>query len=257
MVNFSKASILPTSQRATHTYVIGQPGSGKSKLLESWILQDIRAGRGACLLDPHGDLFHNILAAVANMPTLWDRVVIIDPIDPTWAVQLNPLHVPPGTTPERIAHFLTDIILKIWKLEPHLAPRMTWLTANTFCALAELKLPITTTERFLMDPDFRNPWVEKINNADTRFYFQQEFPTQQQQVREWVSPLLNKLGSFLHDPDISAMFTKQDGINIRRLIPSCLVNMALMSGSCRKLPSLLSKGLTHSRTCCCWVGNSC
>jgi len=228
MVNLSKASILPTKQRATHTYVIGQPGSGKSKLLESWILQDLQAGRGLCLLDPHGDLFHNVLAAVAHMPTLWERLVIINPINPTWAVQLNPLHVPPGTTPERIAHFLTDIILKIWKLEPHLAPRMTWLTANTFCALAELQLPITTTARFLMDPGFRNEWVDKISNTDTRFYFQQEFPTQQQQVREWVSPLLNKLGSFLHDPDISAMFTKQNGINLRTLMDQRAVILAYL-----------------------------
>ena len=42
--------ILTTHQRSTHTYVIGQPGTGKSRALESWIMQDISAGRGVCVI---------------------------------------------------------------------------------------------------------------------------------------------------------------------------------------------------------------
>ena len=232
MVNpFARRSILQTSQRSTHTYVIGQPGSGKSRLLESWILQDIAAGKGLCLIDPHGDLFQNVLSWVAQYPSLWNRVVIINPIDKHWAVQLNPLYVPPGTSAERIAWFLTDIILKIWKLESNQAPRMTWLMANTFSALADLQLPITATARFLMDVDFREPLVDQIENENTRFYFQQEFPTTQSVVREWVSPLLNKLGSFLHDPDISAMFTVSNGIDIRDLMNQrCIILVQIPKG---------------------------
>ncbi|MDO9546257.1 MAG: type IV secretion system DNA-binding domain-containing protein [Pelolinea sp.] len=232
MVNpFARRSILQTSQRSTHTYVIGQPGSGKSRLLESWILQDIAAGKGLCLIDPHGDLFQNVLSWVAQYPSLWNRVVIINPIDKHWAVQLNPLYVPPGTSAERIAWFLTDIILKIWKLESNQAPRMTWLMANTFSALADLKLPITATARFLMDVDFREPLVDQIENEGTRFYFQQEFPTTLSVVREWVSPLLNKLGSFLHDPDISAMFTISNGIDIRDLMNQrCIILVQIPKG---------------------------
>jgi type IV secretory pathway TraG/TraD family ATPase VirD4 len=232
MVNpFARRSILQTSQRSTHTYVIGQPGSGKSRLLESWILQDIAAGKGLCLIDPHGDLFQNVLSWVAQYPSLWNRVVIINPIDKHWAVQLNPLYVPPGTSAERIAWFLTDIILKIWKLESNQAPRMTWLMANTFSALADLQLPITATARFLMDVSFREPLVDQIENEGTRFYFQQEFPTKQSVVREWVSPLLNKLGSFLHDPDISAMFTISNGIDIRDLMNQrCIILVQIPKG---------------------------
>ena len=97
------APVLTREQRQTHAYVIGQPGTGKSRLLESWILQDIRAGEGVCLIDPHGDLFQHILAHVADLPQVWEKVVVVDPINPHWAVPLNPLHVPMGTTPERIA----------------------------------------------------------------------------------------------------------------------------------------------------------
>jgi len=56
------------SQRTTHQYVIGQPGTGKSRLLEACAIQDIREGRGVTVVDPHGDLFHGLLQRVAELP---------------------------------------------------------------------------------------------------------------------------------------------------------------------------------------------
>ena len=49
---------LKPHERRQHLYVIGQTGTGKSTLLQNLILQDIEAGRGVALIDPHGDLAH-------------------------------------------------------------------------------------------------------------------------------------------------------------------------------------------------------
>lgn len=232
MVNpFAPSPILETEQRHTHVYVIGQPGTGKSRLLESWIMQDIHSGKGLCLIDPHGDLYQHVLARIAQMPSIWNRVVVIDPINPHWAVQLNPLYVPDGTSPERIAWFLSDIILKIWKLERNEAPRMTWLMVNTFCALADLQLPITATSRFLLDGEYRAQKVEELRNESAKSYFLREYPKQESVIREWVSPLLNKLGSFLQDPDIAAMFTNVNGINMLELMDrQCIILVQIPKG---------------------------
>jgi hypothetical protein len=232
MVNpFASNSVLSIEQRHTHAYVIGQPGTGKSRLLEDWIMQDICSGQGVCLIDPHGDLYQHVLANVACIPNLWNKVVMINPIDPKWAVPLNPLYVPEGTTPERIAWFLSDIILKIWKLERNQAPRMTWLMANTFTALAELQLPITATSRFLMDFDYRTQQLRELRNDSTRFYFTDEFPEKPSLIREWVSPLLNKMGSFLQDPDITAMFTNSKGIDMLDLMDQrCIILVQIPKG---------------------------
>lgn len=210
--------VLETEKRHTHTYIIGQPGTGKSRLLESWIMQDICSGKGVCLVDPHGDLFQHVLARVARIPGIWNRVVVIDPLNPYWAVQLNPLRVTAGTSPERTAWFLSDIILKIWKIERNEAPRMTWLMVNTFCALADLQLPLITISRFLLDSEYRNRKVEELKNESARSYFLREYPKQDNAVREWASPLLNKMGSFLQDPDIAAMFNNSAGINMLDLM---------------------------------------
>ncbi len=47
--------------RTAHLYIIGLTGKGKSKLLEHCLAQDIAAGRGCVLIDPHSDrLFRQI-----------------------------------------------------------------------------------------------------------------------------------------------------------------------------------------------------
>jgi hypothetical protein len=47
---------LSPRDRARHLYVLGATGTGKSTLLLNLIGQDLRAGEGVILIDPHGDL---------------------------------------------------------------------------------------------------------------------------------------------------------------------------------------------------------
>ena len=50
--------------RQDGTYVIGKTGSGKTTLIESLALQDMTAGHGFCVIEPHSDLIQRILAQV-------------------------------------------------------------------------------------------------------------------------------------------------------------------------------------------------
>jgi hypothetical protein len=47
---------IKTEDRFSHVYVIGKTGTGKSTLMETMALQDLRRGAGFVLIDPHGDL---------------------------------------------------------------------------------------------------------------------------------------------------------------------------------------------------------
>ncbi len=46
--------------RENHTYIIGKTSTGKTNLLKTKILQDIKFNRGLCLFDIHGDLIDEI-----------------------------------------------------------------------------------------------------------------------------------------------------------------------------------------------------
>ena len=58
---FDYRVLLPNDQRERSMWVLGLPGSGKSRALESWILQDALAGRGCGFLDPAADSFNSLL----------------------------------------------------------------------------------------------------------------------------------------------------------------------------------------------------
>src|SRR5689334_18811988 len=70
---------LSAEDRRQHMYVIGKTGTGKSTLLRNLILQDLYAGRGVGLIDPHGDLAHDVL----NHAPSWraDHIVYFDAAD--------------------------------------------------------------------------------------------------------------------------------------------------------------------------------
>lgn len=55
---------LGEKDRRRHTYIIGQTGTGKSKLLENLAFQDMMDGRGFAFIDPHGDSAEELLGMV-------------------------------------------------------------------------------------------------------------------------------------------------------------------------------------------------
>ena len=220
---FNPNPTLSTAQRATHTYVIGQSGTGKSRAIESWVMQDALCGHGVGVIDPHGDLFNNLVLRFAAQPELWGRIVIIDPLNPTWVVGFNPLQVVGSLSQERLALYLTDIAIKIWHLSPASTPRMVWLLSNTFLALASLGLTLLDLPRFLIDSGYRQHLVPFIRINAAREFFQYEFPKGEAAVHQWVTPVLNKLGGLLFDPDIRLMFGSQTTVNFRQILDQQLI----------------------------------
>lgn len=78
---------LSPEDRLRHLYVIGQTGTGKTGLLKSMIMQDIKDGEGCCFIDPHGNDIFDILAAVP--PERYQDVIYFDPADISRPFALN------------------------------------------------------------------------------------------------------------------------------------------------------------------------
>ena len=73
--------------RMRHTFIIGQTGTGKSTLMESMIIQDIRGGQGLAVIDPHGDMIDSILGKIP--PERTEDVIIFDVLDRDHPVGFN------------------------------------------------------------------------------------------------------------------------------------------------------------------------
>ncbi len=75
--------------RLRHFYTMGQTGTGKSTLLKNMIIQDIIAGNGVCMIDPHG---MDILDVLANVPKeRFHDVIYFDPSHTERPMALNML----------------------------------------------------------------------------------------------------------------------------------------------------------------------
>ena len=75
----SRAVWFQQATRLRHMHVIGATGTGKSTLLLSLIAQDLAAGRGVGLLDPHGD---QAIKMANTIPShLISRLLYFDPLD--------------------------------------------------------------------------------------------------------------------------------------------------------------------------------
>ncbi len=75
--NIETPIMLTAEDRLRHFYIIGQTGTGKTTLLKSMVRQDILAGEGVCMIDPHGSDIQEILSFVP--PERYEDVIYFDP----------------------------------------------------------------------------------------------------------------------------------------------------------------------------------
>jgi len=78
--------------RMRHTYIIGQTGSGKSTLMYTTALEDIRLGNGFCVIDPHGDFIEFIMKHYPKEKI--DDLIYFDLANTEYPIAFNPLDGP-------------------------------------------------------------------------------------------------------------------------------------------------------------------
>jgi len=102
---------LAPEDRLRHMYIIGQTGTGKTGLMKSMIMQDIRNGDGCCFIDPHGSDILDILAAVP--PERYKDVIYFDPADLSRPLALNFLEYDMARPEQKT--FIVNELLMIFK----------------------------------------------------------------------------------------------------------------------------------------------
>ena len=210
------------ANRATHFYVIGATGTGKTKFLEYLIKQDIEKGNGFGVIDPHGDLVEDIkgFLILQYTPTdeeISDRVVLIDPTDPNFTVTFNPLEKIPDVSAAEQANELISAFKKIWS--DSWGVRMEDLMRNSLIALGEAELTLTELPQFLGHRSVRQSIVEKVSHPLAQEYFKRfDNLTDRGQVT-WIEPIMNKINAFFSDERIRQMFSSErSSFNLREIM---------------------------------------
>ena len=102
---------LSADQRSRHMQVIGASGTGKSTLLLNMIAQDMEAGDGVAVLDPHGDLIDAVLRLVP--PERIDDVILLDPSDDEFPIAFNVLSAHSAMEKDLLASDLVAVFRRL------------------------------------------------------------------------------------------------------------------------------------------------
>ncbi len=210
---------LSDTQLSRHVYVIGGSGVGKLQAMEGWAIDLMRGDQGVGVIDPHGELYHNLLARIAvHGERIHPKVVLFDPLNPAHKVGFNPLELQVGEVAERKAQFLSNVIAKLFHADPLLTARMQRILFHTFWLLIQNHL--LEFEEVLTNPTYRKLLLQRVSSESSlRRYWQQEFPTQERLVKEWTQSSLNKVGALVTDPDFAPVLGQQHStINFRTIM---------------------------------------
>ncbi len=222
--NGQKVFGIKQADRLLHTYIIGKTGTGKSTLLRTKILQDIIAGRGICLLDPHGDLVESVKK---NIPFERERDIIYFNIpDVSLQFKYNPFKSVSYEKRSLVASGIMDVFKKLWsdawgvKLEHILRYAILTLLDQPQATIADIP-------KLLLDKSFRNSCIKAIQNESIKLFWQKEFNNYN---RYDLLPVLNKIGGMLAHPAIKRVLIENPiEVSLRKAMDEkkiILVNLA-------------------------------
>lgn len=188
-------------QRQKHTYIIGKTGTGKTTLLKSSIYQDMLNGKGLAVLDPHGDMFRELLSIVPENRR--KDVVVFDPSDRNYPVGLNILDPGIEFDNEDDKHeWITSAVLSIFEKlsdEKQWGPRMEHILRNTtLTALHTPKPSLYTLQRLLTDKKYQKEVAKTLKDPVLKQFWEKEFKMMgSMQMSAATAPLTHRLGHFI------------------------------------------------------------
>lgn len=214
--------------RRAHMYIIGKTGTGKSTLIERMVTQDMKAGRGVALLDPHGDLVQRVLAQLPGERQ--GDVVYFDAPNEQQGVGFNPLSNVPQSKRSLAASGMVGVFRKMWS--DSWGPRLEHILRNTLLLLLDQpEATLADVLRLLGDGTYRAWALRSVRNDQVREFWAKEFEGYPARFRaEAIAPIQNKVGAFLADPTLHRILTQpKSSFNLRQIMDEgkiFLVNLA-------------------------------
>jgi hypothetical protein len=224
---------LTAEDRTRHGYVVGPAGSGKSVLLTRMILSDIQQGYGVFACDPKGDLINGILERLT--PEQAKNVIVLDASKRSHPVGLNLLgHAFTEESRELAVDNVLHVFREIWA--PYWGPRTDQVLRAALTALIHVPardgsaMTICEVVPLLTNPRFRQYVTSHPKLPEyLRSYWQRFNSLSDNEMAQYVGPVLNKVEAFTQRVPIRLMLGQSEGIDfadIFRERKTVLVNLA-------------------------------
>jgi len=207
--------------RRRHLYTIGQTGTGKSALMYNMAKQDIEAGEGVAVIDPHGDLVEDLLRSIPQNRK--QDVVWFDPGDRSRSFGLNMLEYNLQKPEQKslVVNELLSIFKKLFVAE-HMGPIFDqYFRGATLLLLEdyENEVPILSDiNKVLTDTAYRRKKLDRIKNQEViKFWTEQaEKAGGDASLNNMAPYITSKIDGFISDEFIKPIISQpKSSLNFR------------------------------------------
>ena len=234
--NVSIPVTIDVDDLSKHLYILGQTGTGKTTVLYSMIMDRIKAGKGVCVIDPHGDLFRNIMI---NMPVERRKDVIhFEPGLPNNKIRINLLEYNKANPQEK--SFLIDDLFNFFKQEYEyiqisMGPIFELFMKNALLLLMDDPDDLGTiadVSRVFQDSTYRTDLLKKCKDHDVVEFWKETAirMTGENNLTNMTPYIVSKLNQLTMNEFVKPIIsTKASNINFREVIDNDKILMVSLS----------------------------
>jgi hypothetical protein len=212
--------------RRRHMYIIGKSGTGKSQFMKSLIKQDIEAGRGVCVMDPHGELAREVLELVPRERA--DDVIYFSPGDTERPLGLNMLEYDQTKveSKERVVGEMLKIFDRLFDLKSTGGPMFEYYMRNALLLIMdhpESGSTLLEIPRVLSDEEFRRFKLSKCKNQQVKDFWIKEAQKAggEAALANMVPYIASKLAPFISNEIMRPIIgQQQSAFNVREAMDS-------------------------------------
>lgn len=195
---------LTEAERERHLYIIGGTGNGKTTMLFYSILQDIRAGNGIAVLDPHGDLAERILRYIPEGRI--KDVIYMNPDDLSHPIGMNLLELSQDISgddllreKDLITEAAISVLRKIFSEDDSGGHRIEYVLRNAIQTALTLEgSTLFTIFELLNDAKYRRKVVKGLEDKNLKDFWENELGKAGEFQRvKMAAGITAKIGRFL------------------------------------------------------------